>query len=496
MLKEVAKNYVVNIINFALRNVSFFLVIPWLSSAGNEFAIYSTISTISVIVGYLDFGFLRAAHVFSAAQFKDKNWLKEAEYIFAGGIAYTLIVVLMAVILFVTSLNPEYIINSPHESDLVLTSLLLKLAGLNICMLAVQRCLIIFLDNRLKLYVYNLALSAVNIFSTIVAVILHLSYSEFPVFEYYICLVVGNLLLALCILSYVVFYIKEFDFRDLMVVRVLRERIKAMYTLAGNNLFASISWLFFIELDSIYVSKFLGVDSMYIFAPIVTIFGILKFGTGMLWGPVNAIIMRNKGDLRHDEDNVQYLLLINFLLVTLGSVTLSLYSEPFILGWIGRDYSESARLLTFGALYLALSPISMLFVTINSSKKRVAGIYKYSFIQVFTFWTIWFVSFEGNAPKSMVAFVLIKLFSFVLSDIYCFVKIFRDICYAGLGLKMLKVLLLGIPVIYVFYMINSYVNKNTELLVTLLSMIAGLALPLVIISWPMISLKMKENYGK
>ena len=495
MLKEVAKNYAANIINFALRNVSFFIVIPWLSTAGNEFAIYLTISTISVVVGYLDFGFLRAAQVFSAAQYKEKNWLKEAEYIFAGGIAYTLIVVLLGVVLFLSSINPEYIINSPHQSDIVLASSLLKLAGLNICLLAVQRALIIFLDNRLKLYVYNLALSAVNIFTTVVAVILHLNFSEFPVFEYYVSLVAGNLLLA-CILSYVVFYIKEFDFCDLMVATVLRERIKAMSALAGNNLFASISWLFFIELDSVYVSRFLGIDAMFIFAPVVTIFGILKFGTGMLWGPVNTIIMRNKGDLRLDEDNVQYLFLINFLLVTLGSVTLSLYSEPFILGWIGRNYSESVRLLTFGALYLALSPISMLFVSIYSSKERVSGIYKYSFLQVLTFWTIWFISVEVSAQKSMVAFVYIKLFAFVLSDIYCFVKIFQDLCYAGLCLKMIKILLLGIPVIFVFYLINISVNNSSDLFVTLLSMIAGLSLPLVIISWPIISLKMNKNYGK
>lgn len=495
MLKEVAINYAVNIINFAIRNFSFFVVIPWLSSAGNEFAIYATISTISVVVGYLDFGFLRAAQVFSAAQYKEKNLLKEAEYIFAGGIAYTLIVLLLSVILSLASFYPEYIINSPHKGDLVLASSMLKLAGLNICLLAVQRALNIFLDNRLKLYVYNIALSAVNIFSTVVAVILHLNFSEFPVLEYYISLVVGNLLLT-CILLYVVFSIKEFEFSDLIDASVLRERIKAMYALAGNNLFASISWLFFIELDSVYVSRFIGIDAMFVFAPLVTIFGIQKFGTGMLWGPVNTIIMRNKGELRLDEDNVQYLLLINFFLVTLGSVTLSMYSEPFILGWIGKDYSESVRLLKFGALYLALSPISMLFVSTYSSKERVAGLYKYSFLQVFSFWTIWLISVEVSAQKSMVVFVLIKLFSFFLSDVYCFVKIFRYLCYPGLGLKIVKILSLGIPVIYVLYLINNSLNSNSELFVTLLSMVVGLSLPLVIISWPRISLIMNKNYGK
>lgn len=495
MIRQFLLNYSGSVLSFIARNISFFIVVPWLAESNNEFAIYSVALSISVAMGYLDFGFLRSAQVFAAGVWRNKDLLEESKYVISGGGLYLLILFGFSFLIYLISFKPEFIINLLTETDVQFASSILSFTSINIIFLGLQRVCVIYLENRLMLYVYNISQAVMSLILIIGAYYLHESQSKFPIITYYMMIVMSNIVLFLY-LTYKVLNVVGSYFLLAINNLSLSKTIHVMKPTALSSMSSSIAWLLFIEMDALFISKYFGVEYLAYFAPLVTLFGIQKFGSGMLWSPLNVLISEQKGKLLNLGKEIEVFLSLLFFLVLVGSFSLSIFADRFVASWLGSKYTGTGSLLMYTSLYFSLNIFSMLFVSVYTSNGKLRYIYFLSYFQLLLFWIPILIGIFSKVGLTLTMFVQLKLFVFIFSDLLCLYWLKRDYPNYGLSGRVFLAVLISLPVVFSLRYLVELLVMSDILWINLVTMLFGLVVLTSIFFGKFFVVYLRNNYGR
>lgn len=228
--------------------------------------------------------------------------------------------------------------------------------------------------------------------------------------------------------------------------------------LALNNLSTSILWLIFIELDLLFIGKFLGSKELQIYSPLVTIFGLMKYLTSMVFSPISIRIFHCNGGLSTIKKDIDKYGSLVFSLILFASVSLSSNGTGFIISWVGQDFKLTAQAMGIVSLYYALSPFSYVYSSYLVAKEKVKILYKMSVFQTFGFWLIIFLTYHF-APKyfNLQTFVYIKLLMFLSIDLYSLCNLRKLKLFTFSPFYIIKLFIASGSIVLMSFYIKKYI---------------------------------------
>jgi O-antigen/teichoic acid export membrane protein len=442
--------YVFQFLQIIVKYFSFVIIIPFLSKDVTIYGLYNYIISFTIVIAYLDFGYLRSANKFCSEEVSSGKIDDEIKILGFSGFMFFLISLFFIFILLGLSFFPSVLISNLKTDEEVVFKSLLRLLTVGILSNVVYRISQVFFEVRFKSYLVNIISTLISIVNIIIAITLNYMFDDFPIVLYY----------ALFNITYFLFFpvifcfLKNNQFNFLIFLKNFRYNItldRKLRALSYSNFFQSIFWLFFMELDLLFIGKYFGKIELGIVAPVFSILVLQKFFITTLMQPFTV-------KLFHESTNFAFLKIIFsdyfsilFSLISFFSIGLFLFSERFILTWLGLDYIETVKIFRITSLFFSLSFFSIIYSTIINSKLNVSEVYFLSFLQTFLFWFCVLVFYLFNI-LSVFNFYFIKLGVFFIIDIYCIYRLYK---FDLFKIKLFRILEFVLIFIVSYYFINS-----------------------------------------
>lgn len=411
------KIYLWQLISILFNFAALFIVTPFLSSNQPLYGIYTIVISAYLFIAYADFGFLSAGMKYAAENFALKKQKEEIEIIGFSGFIFLCFVSLYAICIICVSFKPEILLEglkSVSERGIA-TKLLLILAVFS-PVFVFQRIIQIIFGVRLQDYKFQRILIISNIIK-ISSTFYFFRNGNYQIVEYF-------LFSQLCILGAVIAGIilakKQLNYDIFLLVKSLKFS-KNIYLktkkLAFTSIFLTISWILYYEMDPFVIGKFLGTNSVAIYAIGLTLISYFRSLFGILFTPFVAKFNHFVG--LQDKVGLQnYFLkvLIIFLPLTVFPV-LSTYlsANSFILSWVGPQYSSSiiiAKILVLSYIFSFITSPSGILIMAN---ERVKALFITSALQPIIFWlgVICTYKYLGLAAFAYFKFIALLLESIV-----------------------------------------------------------------------------------
>lgn len=479
--KDILKTYGIQSVSLILRFASFTIVIPIISGLGNIYGIYTLASSFLIIIGYLDFGFLRAAQKYSAREYNEGNFDSESKIVANGGLIYLFTTAMFAVFLIIAAFKPNIIISDLTKLEIHSASKIFFLISLGILIGATQRVLNLFLENRIRVYLYNQASILMSIFNIGIAIYLNSRFNEFPL----ILFLFFTQLTSLVTLLLTLLFSRGIgiDYRSFLSnISFDTEMFNRLKSLALNNFLTSLLWLVFIELDLLFIGKFWGSNDLQLFSPLVTIFGILKYLTSMVFSPITIRIYQSNGRLSSIKKDIDKYGSLVFSLILFASISLTSNGSSFIISWIGEDFKTTGQALGIVGLYYALSPFSYIFSSYLLATENVKILYKLSFIKCSGFWIILMLVYQFMPQYfTLQTFVFTKLMMFFYVDFYSLFNMHKLKLFRFSPKYIIKLLIASGGIIIV----STYLNKSIVVTQSFMNFVlqCSILASLTIVAW-------------
>lgn len=478
--KKYYKTYFWQAISILLGFASLFIVIPYLSSDKTLYGIYSVCTSLTIFLSYADLGFLSSGLKYAAEYYIRGE--KDEEIRVVGFTAFLMLVVFLLIdcfFLFIgfnpTILIPELRDNSENYK-VAQTLLFLLVAGcpLIIC----QRVLSIVFAIRVEDYKFQRINLLAGVLRITAAIVLF-SGGKYRVVEYYAFYQFVNLLIVIIAL----FSIRKYDYKFRGLIKAIRFDKKIFnkeISLSMASFTFMLSMLLYNELDQIAVSNLFGLEKVALYASAFSIMTFVRTFSSLVYSPYSS-------RYNHFVGVKDYKGLVSFTskmvkmfgpILVLPIVNLALYSDAFVVSWIGDGYTEAAVLVSFLVLSYTpnfiTQPLSCYMTAMEKNKKIVTG----ALLLPLIYWVGIFLLAKVLDVK---VFSIMKFAAPALLIIYYWKVISNDVRKIGYGfLNMWKLffnLLLPIAVaIGLSYLLHphlQYVHTKSALAVNILFIAIG-----------------------
>jgi len=395
---------------------SLFVVIPFLSSNKLIYGIYSICTSLTIFYSYADIGFLSAGQKYASEYFAKGDLKNEIKIIsFTSFILFVFISIVSLIILYV-SFNPQLIISGISSVDeLFVAKQLLIILALSSPIIVCQRTLQVVFSVRIKDYIYQ-RISVLGNAIKILSVIYFFSSKHYEIVSYFLFIQIVNLLIVLYGIYYInkkynyslSFFLKEFRFS--------KSVYKHVKSLAFTSLVLTLSWIVYYELDQFVIGKFIGANSVAIFAIALSLLSLFRSFFGIFYSPFTARFNHfvGAGDFEGLKKFYTHVVRILLPVVVIPILVVAILSRPFILSWVGSQYYESieiASLLVLCNIFGFISyPAGALFVALE----RIRILYINALLIPIVYWLGIFLSYSYLGLK---AFAVFKIIAFIISAI-------------------------------------------------------------------------------
>lgn len=403
-------------ISFILNFLSMFIVVPFLTSVQNIYGIYAVCISITIFLSYADMGFIGAGQKYAAEYFARGDRENEIKTIGFSNFILLLFLLLFVAGFLCLGFNPHLLINNlvKGEETKVASSLLLILALFTPVTL-LQRLAQMIFGIRLEDYI----IQRVNIFGSllkIASVLFFLSHGKYHIVGYFLFTQIVNLVVAIVIL---IIAKKRYCYNFTLLLKSLwfnREIFAKTKGLAFTSLYLTITWILYYELDSVVISKFLGVEKVAIYAIGLTIMSFFRTIYAVIFAPFGARFNHFVG--LNDEDGL-HLMHKNISklfapVVIIPVLTVCLMAKPLIVSWVGIEYSTSVELSRFLVLCFVYGfityPASLLLI----AKEKTRELNLVATLIPLVYWLGIMITFK---TLGVTAFAIFKFIAFSISAV-------------------------------------------------------------------------------
>ena len=418
---------------FTLRFFSMFIVTPYLTKEPSIYGIYAICISVSIFLSYADLGFLRAGQKYAAESYVRGERASEMKYIGFGSFVLLIFVFLFVLIFSYLGFNPHILINclDTTEKISVASSLLFILASFA-PVTVLQRMVSMIFDIRLESYI-NQRISVFASIITIASVFYFFRNGNYRIVPYFFFSQSINFIVVL--INIWLAKIKyNYDIKNLFKCVSFNSSIyKKTNSLAYSGLYLIVVWIIFYELDPIAIGKIAGVEKVAIYSIAFTFATLFRSIYVILFSPftVRANYYVGKGD---DEGLKRFCLqLFSFSapLVILPTIAFALIAKPFIINWVGSDFTESIDLARLFSLIFSLSFISYSASMILIAKVRIKEMYIISSIQPLLYWIGILITYSF---LGLLSFGIFKFVATLVSEVF---YLFIIIKFLGISVREL-----------------------------------------------------------
>lgn len=404
-------------LSILLGFLSLFVVTPSLSSNKSIFGVYSLCVSLTIFMSYVDFGFIGAGYKFASEAVARKD--RDEEYRIIGFISFILFIfgAVYALTIIGISFSPRVIFSGLTDGlEMDTARRLLLILGLFSLNLLYQRIIQVVLGVRLEDYILR-RFSIVASCATILSLFWFFRKGTYDIVGYYLFAQTMSALTSVAASAVIVKRL-NYSLRALFGAfkfdRAVFARTKG---LAFSSLFATGGWILYYELDSVFISKMIGVSSLAYYSVCLTLLNFVRSMLGTLFAPFQARFNHFQG--LNDEGGLKAIyskvILITKPLVVFPIITLFMLMEPFIYSWIGPGYYDSVLLgkvlICIYSFAFFQYPAGILLTT----QLRLREMNILTLVNVVIFWTGTLLTYKNIGTLSLAIF---KLLTFLVSGVY------------------------------------------------------------------------------
>lgn len=386
--KNLFKTYIWQFLSIGLSFASMFVVIPILSAEKGLYGIYMACMSLTIFLGYCDLGFVASGMKFLGEAYGRKDVDEEKRILGFTVFLLSIAVVIFILISIVVSIHPEWIIKSlENDTQRTIASQLLLLLCIPALGLIPTRLATMVLGVRIQDYIYR-RISSIGSLLSISSVPFLFQNGKYPIVAYF-CIVQGLAFLsAMITLTYV--------HRNLLPlgifnhIRFSAQIFRKTGALASSSLVATIAWILYYEMDSLFISKHLGSAAVATFAVALSTTSFLRSILGSIYAPIAA----RMNQLIGVNDRVGLKSMIRkvcalFTPPTVIGVTVALLLyKDLVFYWVGTRYADSVSVgIVYFAIYL-FSTLHYMGGNLMSALQKNRAMIALSLVSVVLYWSI------------------------------------------------------------------------------------------------------------
>lgn len=392
---------------------SVFVVVPNISSNPSIYGIYSVCTSITIFLSYADLGFLGAGVKFAAEHYARKEKDKELDVIGFTHLIFLLVVLLISVIFLALAFNPSWLIkdlNGVYEREIA--QRLLLILAISSPIVVFQRMMQIIFSIRLQEYKVQRVITLGNVFK-ILSVFIFFNKSRYDIVGYYLTFNLINLLVTIINIVQAKLLL-NIDIREIFSsLRFNKDVYDKVKSLAFSTFIGSFLWIIFYELDTIVIGRILGAQAVATYAVGLTLLSFIRSFLGVFFSPFNArfnhfIALKQEESLKSFFLFVQQIL---FFISVIPLLTLSLFSEDFVISWLGAEYCDSIPIIALLALCNIFAFVQYPTGNLLVAKQNIKAIYITNIISPLIYWVGIFITIS---VCGVLSFAIIKYVTFMI----------------------------------------------------------------------------------
>jgi O-antigen/teichoic acid export membrane protein len=454
------KNYLWKFIGFSTGLLSMLVVVPSISENSVVFGVYSICISISIFLGYADIGFYSAGMKYAGESFAKDN--REEEYSIFGLTGFILIifVTLIAIVYFVFAIYPSLIIKTTSPDNYIIATKLLIIQAIFSYNTFLNRIIDGVFMIRVESYIFQKYGILGNILK-IISIFYFFSDQNYDIVSYFLFLKLVDFTI---IIIGLIISKRRYNYDYISVIKRIkfnRELFLKVKGLAFSSLFVTIMWIIYYELDVIVIGKFLGPESVALFAVGYTFARAFRSISSILFSPFQARFNLLIGIMDVESLRTLVLKVIRFTmpLIVFPIISIVFLSKNIILTWVGSNFDESIIVLILLMLSASFSfiiiPADNLIVTLVRTK----SLYSISIAKVLVFWigVILTISFIG-----IYSFPLFRLISNIIVAILYIRIILPYLNISFYGFLQQTIFKMAFPLIIQILLLLIFINFLPE----------------------------------
>lgn len=366
--------YIWKTLSVLVSFVSFFVVVPYLSSNPQLYGIYTFCISFQLYLTYADIGFLSAGQKYAAEAYARGDQPEERRIFgFVGAVLVAMVLPFSLYMLFL-ALKPEFALNGvAEENKSLISSLFIILAIVTPIQVLLQRLSASILIIRVKDYISS-RIDLIGNIIKILSVFVFFGGGRYMLIPYFLFI---NIVTILCsiITLHIIRKKENYDvLHFLKSIKFSKKYFNLMKKLAFSSLGATVSWIICYELDLIYIGKIFSVEAVALYAVCFTLINFIRNFFNIIYGPYSQrynhfVALEQRAEMSSLLEKVIH---YTFPLCIFVCVVICFSSKYIILSWVGIDYIESIPLLAvlswFYVLHFISQPASHVCVSTEQYK--------------------------------------------------------------------------------------------------------------------------------
>lgn len=412
--KNYIRIYIVQFISILVGFASIFVVVPHISADPSIYGIYSICTSITIFLSYADFGFLGAGAKFAAEHYARAEKEKEIEILGFTHFIFLLVVIILSAIFGIFSYNPTLLIKDIQlGTEMQIAKRLLLILAISSPVVVFQRMMQIVFSVRLQDYKVQRVITLGNVLK-ILMIYIFFSNDKYDIVGYYLCFNIINILTTIINIFQAKLAL-NIGFKDILTSFKFNINVfKRVKDLAFSTFVGSILWVIFYELDTIVIGRTLGARSVAMYSVGLTVLNLIRSMLGVFFTPFNSRF--NHFIAFNQDDSLKAYILhihkIMFFITVFPLITLSIFSKPFVLSWLGLEYQQAIPVVALLVLCNLLAFIQYPIGNLMIAKQKIKYIYITNLIPPIMFWlgvllTVKFIGIYSFAVFKLLSFIVI-----------------------------------------------------------------------------------------
>lgn len=393
-----------------------FVVAPTLSTNPAIYGIYMLCVSLNIFLAYADIGFINAGFKYAAEYYSKGELVNEMKVV--GFVIFILAVFLVIpfALFLVLSFNPELLISDigSEANKQIATRLLLIQSVFSFNVLMGKYNQIVY-GVRLK----NDKINQVSIVANLIKIVSIAYFFRNGTYDIVGYFLFGKIVETIGYVINTALTPKYFNYNILLVLKFFRFSkpiFQKTKSLAIVSFVGTLFWILYNELDSIAITKFLGVETFAFFAVGMTFSKFVRSLFAVIFMPFNARFNHFLGQNRPNELKEYFFKLLNtiFPIITLFVFTIIFLRKPLILSWVGQYYTLSVEVLLFLMLAMIFTTIRNLSVSLANALEKIRLLYTTNIVLLLSYVFTIVLFFKSSG---LLAFAYAKFVSALISNI-------------------------------------------------------------------------------
>lgn len=391
---DIKNIYIYRTIGLFVSFGSVFVVVPYLVTDAEAYAIYVFTISICFFLTYGDMGFLGAAQKYCAEEVGKGSVKSEVKFV--GFVTAILIIIgfIFAGLMFVASLEPSLLLPQIDSQYVNLASdLFITTAIFMPIQVILQRLSMLVLTSRSKEHIAIRLDIAANVLKILI-VPLFQSESRF-LLEYFLLTSIVLSIVSALVAIITIKLTTNFPLASFIKnIRLSSESYNKMKGLAFSSLFATVCFILYFEFDLIIAARFYSLNDIAGYALAFILMNFIRSSSAIIYSPLMAYLNRIMGRNQKDKVNASFSVLLSITAPLFMSLILMLYlgSDPILFQWLGEQNILALSLfkvLLIGSFYAGIINAVPLIAT---TYERKHALYLIGLIPFLVFYLTFFIT--------------------------------------------------------------------------------------------------------